>query len=38
LKEQLLPAKESVPMDTTDWRLNALVSGDGRLLRNINPS
>ncbi|OCL02261.1 5-formyltetrahydrofolate cyclo-ligase-like protein [Glonium stellatum] len=33
LKEQLLPPKESVPMDTTDWRLNALVVGDERMLR-----
>lgn len=33
LKEQLLSPKESVPMDTSDWRLNALVVGDGQLLR-----
>ncbi|OCK83052.1 5-formyltetrahydrofolate cyclo-ligase-like protein [Lepidopterella palustris CBS 459.81] len=34
LKEQLLPGTESVPMDTTDWHLNALIVGDGRLFRS----
>ncbi|KAF2805490.1 5-formyltetrahydrofolate cyclo-ligase-like protein [Mytilinidion resinicola] len=38
LAEQLLPVKESVPMDTTDWRLNALVLGTGKLLRKADPS
>ncbi|KAF2835229.1 5-formyltetrahydrofolate cyclo-ligase [Patellaria atrata CBS 101060] len=34
LIEQLLPANESVPMDTTDWRLDALITGDGHILRS----
>ncbi|KAF2489344.1 5-formyltetrahydrofolate cyclo-ligase-like protein [Lophium mytilinum] len=38
LAEQLLTAKEFVPMDTTDWRLDALVLGTGQLLRRDDPS
>jgi len=38
LAEQILPANEYVPMDTTDWKINALVVGSGQLLRNGNPS
>ncbi|KAF2705543.1 nagb/rpia/CoA transferase-like protein [Pleomassaria siparia CBS 279.74] len=33
LTEQFLSPDESVPMDTTDYRLNALVLGDGELRR-----
>ncbi|KAF2180623.1 5-formyltetrahydrofolate cyclo-ligase [Zopfia rhizophila CBS 207.26] len=33
LTEQFLPSNESVPMDTTDFRLDALVLGNGQLLR-----
>ncbi|KAH3915449.1 hypothetical protein HBH56_074400 [Parastagonospora nodorum] len=33
LTEQLLPPNESVPMDTSDYRLDALVTGDGVLHR-----
>jgi len=36
LTEQLLPANESVPMDTSDFRLDALITGDGEL-RRANP-
>ncbi|KAF2636790.1 hypothetical protein P280DRAFT_472688, partial [Massarina eburnea CBS 473.64] len=32
LTEQLLPPSESVPMDTSDFRLHALVTGDGELI------
>ena len=32
LKEQLLPDEDSVPADDTDWRLDALVLGDGKVL------
>jgi len=32
LKEQLLPDEDSVPADDTDWRLDALVLGDGNVL------
>lgn len=31
LTEQLLPSNESVPMDSSDYRLDALVTGDGAL-------
>jgi 5-formyltetrahydrofolate cyclo-ligase len=31
LNEQLLPANESVPMDATDWRVDAVITGDGTL-------
>ncbi|KAB2576774.1 5-formyltetrahydrofolate cyclo-ligase [Lasiodiplodia theobromae] len=34
LKEQLLPPAQSVPMDATDWRLDALVVGNGEVLRS----
>ncbi|OJD36343.1 5-formyltetrahydrofolate cyclo-ligase [Diplodia corticola] len=34
LKEQLLLPAQSVPMDATDWRLDALVVGDGAVLRS----
>ncbi|KAF2196359.1 5-formyltetrahydrofolate cyclo-ligase-like protein [Delitschia confertaspora ATCC 74209] len=33
LTEQFLPSTESVPMDDTDYRLDALVLGDGQLRR-----
>jgi len=33
LTEQLLPPGESVPMDSSDYRLDALVTGDGALHR-----
>lgn len=33
LTEQLLPPNESVPMDKTDFRLDALITGDGELRR-----
>ncbi|KAL5115165.1 hypothetical protein ACEQ8H_006919 [Pleosporales sp. CAS-2024a] len=33
LEEQLLPPNESVPMDTSDYRLDALVVGHGSLHR-----
>jgi 5-formyltetrahydrofolate cyclo-ligase len=33
LTEQLLPPSESVPMDQSDFRLDALVTGDGDLRR-----
>jgi len=36
LQEQILPPTESVPMDATDWRLDALIAGDGSLLRRSN--
>ncbi|KAL1620681.1 hypothetical protein SLS54_006037 [Diplodia seriata] len=34
LKEQLLLPAQSIPMDATDWRLDALVVGDGEVLRS----
>ncbi|KAI9775878.1 MAG: hypothetical protein M1839_000752 [Geoglossum umbratile] len=38
LKEQVLPDGESIPTDTTDWPLDKLIVGDGRLLQsNIRP-
>jgi hypothetical protein len=33
LKEQLLPLNESVPKDATDYRIDALILGDGEVLR-----
>ncbi|KAH7382489.1 hypothetical protein DE146DRAFT_623895 [Phaeosphaeria sp. MPI-PUGE-AT-0046c] len=33
LTEQMLPPSESVPMDSSDYRLDALVTGDGALHR-----
>lgn len=33
LKEQILPPAQSVPMDATDWRLDAFVVGNGEILR-----
>lgn len=33
LTEQLLPPNESVPMDSSDFRLDALITGAGELLR-----
>ncbi|KAI9877806.1 MAG: hypothetical protein M1830_002740 [Pleopsidium flavum] len=33
LKEQLLTDNQSVPADDTDWRLDALIAGDGMVLR-----
>ncbi|PVH94271.1 5-formyltetrahydrofolate cyclo-ligase-like protein [Periconia macrospinosa] len=33
LTEQLLPPSESVPMDTSDYRLDALITGKGELRR-----
>ncbi|KAJ4312482.1 hypothetical protein N0V94_007413 [Neodidymelliopsis sp. IMI 364377] len=33
LTEQLLPPNESVPMDQSDFRLDALITGDGELRR-----
>ncbi|KAF2999780.1 hypothetical protein E8E13_005608 [Curvularia kusanoi] len=33
LTEQLLPPNESVPMDKSDFRLDALITGDGALRR-----
>ncbi|KAH0534218.1 hypothetical protein FGG08_007194 [Glutinoglossum americanum] len=38
LKEQVLPDGESVPTEDTDWALDELIVGDGRLLHsNIRP-
>ncbi|KAK7542971.1 5-formyltetrahydrofolate cyclo-ligase-like protein [Phyllosticta citricarpa] len=37
LVEQMLPPDQSVPMDSTDWRLDALITGAGQVLRS-NPS
>ncbi|KAI9865130.1 MAG: hypothetical protein M1813_002450 [Trichoglossum hirsutum] len=34
LKEQVLPDGESVPTDATDWTLDKLIVGDGRLLHS----
>ncbi|KAF1982630.1 5-formyltetrahydrofolate cyclo-ligase-like protein [Aulographum hederae CBS 113979] len=31
LNEQLLPGDETVPMDATDYRVDALVTGDGKM-------
>jgi 5-formyltetrahydrofolate cyclo-ligase len=33
LTEQFLPPNESVPMDSSDYRLDALITGDGELRR-----
>jgi 5-formyltetrahydrofolate cyclo-ligase len=33
LTEQFLPPNESVPMDSSDFRLDALITGDGQLHR-----
>jgi 5-formyltetrahydrofolate cyclo-ligase len=33
LTEQYLPPNESVPMDSSDFRLDALITGDGELHR-----
>ncbi|KAL1800843.1 hypothetical protein ACET3X_001185 [Alternaria dauci] len=33
LTEQFLPPNESVPMDSSDFRLDALITGDGELRR-----
>jgi 5-formyltetrahydrofolate cyclo-ligase len=33
LTEQFLPPHESVPMDSSDFRLDALITGDGELRR-----
>lgn len=33
LTEQFLPPDESVPMDSSDFRLDALITGDGELRR-----
>ena len=33
LEEQLLPEDDRIPMDATDWRLEALVVGNGTVLR-----
>ncbi|KAF2091579.1 5-formyltetrahydrofolate cyclo-ligase [Saccharata proteae CBS 121410] len=33
LNEQLLESNQPVPMDSTDWRLNALATGNGEVLR-----
>ena len=32
LKEQVLPEGESVPVDSTDWNVDILVVGDGRII------
>ncbi|KZF25414.1 5-formyltetrahydrofolate cyclo-ligase [Xylona heveae TC161] len=32
LKEQLLPEEQEVPKDSTDWLLDGLIVGDGRVL------
>lgn len=37
LKEQILLPAQSIPMDSTDWRLDALVVGDGEILRSNKP-
>ncbi|KAH0559560.1 hypothetical protein GP486_003925 [Trichoglossum hirsutum] len=34
LKEQVLPDGESIPTDATDWTLDKLIVGDGRLLHS----
>jgi len=36
LTEQFLPPNESVPMDASDFRLDALITGDGEL-RRVEP-
>jgi 5-formyltetrahydrofolate cyclo-ligase len=33
LNEQMLPTEERVPMEKTDQRLDALILGDGSVLR-----
>jgi 5-formyltetrahydrofolate cyclo-ligase len=33
LNEQLLPAGEPVPTDSTDWPIDGLIAGDGRIIR-----
>jgi len=33
LNEQLLPADETVPTDSTDWQLDAILLGDGTFLQ-----
>jgi hypothetical protein len=32
LNEQVLPAQEAVPSDATDYKLDALILGNGELL------
>jgi hypothetical protein len=40
LEEQLLPEGENVPCDVTDYKLDALITGDGQILRadKLNPA
>lgn len=33
LEEQVLPEEKSVPMNDTDWRVDALIVGNGRVIR-----
>ena len=33
LKEQLLPLAQEVPTDSSDWALDALIVGDGTVLK-----
>ena len=37
LKEQVLLQGHHVPTDSTDWRLDCLLIGDGRVLRAPEP-
>ena len=36
LTDQLLPAGEQIPMDEYDIRLDAVIAGDGSVLRNLS--
>lgn len=41
LNEQLLPDHQSIPTDATDWKLDALILGNGEmrtLKRNLDAS
>ncbi len=38
LNEQVLPEEDTVPMDSSDWRIDALITGDGKLIRARGPS
>jgi len=33
LEEQLLPEEENIPSDETDYKLDALILGNGEILR-----
>ena len=38
LNEQVLSAPEEVPRDATDWKLDALILGNGQILRRSRSS